>query len=266
MKINRRYKNKVLLATMLVIMLVFSACSPTAEATVENNSTEVETPLNASTFEDITVVEEDGSTSIDLVVLEDKLENISTSILTAEEIDGLLFMREEEKLAQDVYLYLADYWDIQIFSNIARSEATHTEAVRQLLENNGIEDPALSTDLGEFTNPILQDLYDQLVADGSQSLEAALRVGAAIEEIDILDLEEFLGATENESIILVYNNLLKGSFNHLRAFVSNLENRAGVIYQPQYMELDAYEIILNSSSGNGGHGNGNDGKGKGKNG
>ena len=245
MKTKSNHKNKVLLGTVLTIILVVSACSPTAIEAVENNLTQVEILPSDPIAEDITIVEEDGSTSISLPALEETLLNNTSNILTDAEIEGLLFMREEEKLAQDVYLYLADVWGLQIFSNIARSEGTHTEAVRQLLETNGIEDPAISTELGEFADPILQDLYDQLVAEGSQSLEAALRVGTAIEEIDILDLEKFLEETDNESIILVYNNLLKGSFNHLRAFVRTLENQTNEIFQPQYLDLDAYEKIIN---------------------
>lgn len=39
--------------------------------------------------------------------------------LTDAETDGILFMREEEKLARDVYLGLADPWDLRVFENIA---------------------------------------------------------------------------------------------------------------------------------------------------
>lgn len=58
--------------------------------------------------------------------------------LSAEEIAGLYYMREEEKLAHDVYLNLYDRWGAQVFANIAESETAHTEAVRQLILAHGL--------------------------------------------------------------------------------------------------------------------------------
>ncbi len=100
-------------------------------------------------------------------------------------------MREEEKLAGDVYRYFYDLWGSTIFQNIASSEDAHTDAILDLLNQYGIEDPA-SADPGVFSNPDLQALYDELTAMGSNSLKEAFLVGAAIEEIDILDIEEYI--------------------------------------------------------------------------
>ena len=156
-------------------------------------------------------------------------------------------MREEEKLARDVYLALYDIWGLQIFNNIASSEQTHTDAVKTLIDRYGITDN-FASEYGLFINPDLQALYDQLVAKGSQSLGDAIKVGAAIEEIDILDLEESLEKTDKTDIITVYNNLLKGSENHLRAFVSTLERQTGEIYEPQFMSIDAYNKVISASA------------------
>jgi hypothetical protein len=175
--------------------------------------------------------------------------------LTDAEIEGLLYMREEEKLARDVYLTLSDAWGLPIFQNIARSEATHMAAVGALLDRYGLADPA-AAEIGVFTDPTLQGLYDQLVAEGRQSLAEALRVGAAIEEIDILDLQTRLAQTENADIDLIYGNLLKGSSNHLRAFTSTLARQTGETYQPQYLDADSYEAIVNGGQGQGRGGQG----------
>ena len=168
------------------------------------------------------------------------------SPLSDAEIEGILYMREEEKLARDVYLTLYEIWGLPVFENIARSEATHMEAVRSLIDRYGLADPA-AADVGVFTNPTLQGLYDQLVADGRTSLADALRVGAAIEEIDILDLQERLAQTDQADIELVYENLMKGSRNHLRAFASTLTRQTGETYQPQYLDPASYESIVNSA-------------------
>ncbi|MCJ7623370.1 MAG: DUF2202 domain-containing protein [Anaerolineaceae bacterium] len=218
----------------------------------------------------VTTVGESGTTIIDKDVLEDTLGSMPTGELNQAEIEGLLYMREEEKLARDVYLRLWETWGLPIFQNISQSEETHMEAIRVILERYGLEDPAAATGVGVFTNPTLQSLYDQLVAQGSQSLQDALKVGLAVEEIDILDLEEYLAQTNKSDIIMVYNNLLKGSRNHLRSFVATFELQAGETYQPQYLSQEVYDAIVSSAiergnqgnlqGGNGRNGNPNRGK------
>ncbi|MEN8235442.1 MAG: DUF2202 domain-containing protein [Actinomycetota bacterium] len=182
----------------------------------------------------------------------------SAEVLTDEEAAGVLFMREEEKLAYDVYVTLGDMWDQPIFDNIAWAEQKHMDAVLTLIEMYGLDDPMDGNDIGVFDNDELQALYDELMAAGSVSAEAALEVGAVIEEVDILDLEEYLVGTTNADLIRVYENLLRGSENHLRAFVSRLE-AAGVDRDPYVMEPGAYEEILSmgvetGEAGQGGQG------------
>ena len=148
--------------------------------------------------------------------------SIQVTPLTDEEIQWLTYMREEEKLARDVYLALYDKWNMRIFSNIAASEQKHTDAVKTLLIRYGIPDPAAGKAQGEFTNPDLQDLYDQLIQQGSVSNVEALKVGVFIEETDIDDLNAAIATTTHNDIKTVYSNLLKGSLNHLDAFESQL--------------------------------------------
>jgi hypothetical protein len=167
--------------------------------------------------------------------------------LSEEETAGLLWMREEEKLARDVYQALYAQWGQATFQNIANSEQTHMDAVLNLLQGYGVADPALTQ--GQFTNPDLQALYDQLVAQGSQSLADALKVGAAIEEIDILDLRERAALTDEAAIQTVYASLESGSENHLRAYTSTLARRTGEIYQPQYLSAVDYQAIVGAANG-----------------
>ena len=139
--------------------------------------------------------------------------------LSEAERDGLLLMREEEKLARDVYLALADAWDIRVFSNIARSEQTHMDRMADLLAGYGIADPIAETAAsGEFESPVLSELYEGLMERGLRSPQEALLVGRDIEVLDIRELENLMAATDEEEIQLVYGNLLRGSENHLAAF------------------------------------------------
>lgn len=173
------------------------------------------------------------------------------SPLSADEIAGLLFMREEEKVARDVYLTLYETWGSQAFSNIARAEQTHMDAVATLLTRYAIVDPAAGNAIGEFTDPVLQALYDQLLDLGSQSLADALRVGALVEETDIEDLIDELASVEHSDIQRVYQQLERGSENHLRAFVSNLERQTGETYEPLVLDQATYDQIISAASGGG---------------
>jgi hypothetical protein len=175
----------------------------------------------------------------------------SASSLTDVEVEGIMFMREEEKLAYDVYTTFGDLYGQPVFSNIASAEAQHMAAVLGLIEAYDLDDPVDDNSVGEFANAELQALYDELIAKGSVDLAAALEVGAVIEEVDILDLERYLGDTANPDIIQVYENLLRGSENHLRAFVSQLESR-GIDRDPVLMEASAYEATLASGTQRGG--------------
>lgn len=155
---------------------------------------------------------------------------------------GLVYMREEEKLARDAYIYLFEMNNNQVFNNISYSEQRHMDEILSLLEKYNITDPSLST-VGEFSNETLQQLYDDLIAQGSDSEIAALTVGATIEDLDIKDLEEFRAETANPDIIHVYNFLMCGSRNHLRSFVSQLNNY-GVTYTPQFITQEEFDSIV----------------------
>jgi hypothetical protein len=183
--------------------------------------------------------------------------------LSTEEIEGILYMREEEKLARDVYLTLYEQWGLSIFQNIANSEQTHMDAIKTLMDRYGLDDPVTGNDVGEFSDPALQSLYADLVATGRQSLADALRVGATIEEIDILDLEKYVSQADAGDIQRVYESLTRGSRNHLRSFVATLEQQAGEIYEPQYLDQEAYSSIISTPMESGGYGQGTSGRGQG---
>ncbi len=175
--------------------------------------------------------------------------------LTDAEAEGLISMREEEKLARDVYLALYEQWGLPIFDNIAAAETKHTESVLILIDAYGLEDPVTDDTPGVFMNPAFTALYDDLVEQGSESLVDALLVGALIEDLDIFDLQEWLELTENPDIERVYENLLAGSENHMRAVTSQLESR-DASYTAIYLDQSEIDEILASGSGRGGPGGG----------
>ena len=98
---------------------------------------------------------------------------VTDSLTSTEEAD-LLFMREEEKLARDTYLTLYEQWELAVLSNIASSEQMHMNAILKLLKKYDLEDPAADTEIGEFSDEYLQQLYNTLITKGMLSALDAL--------------------------------------------------------------------------------------------
>jgi len=163
--------------------------------------------------------------------------------LTPEEQKQLVFIREEEKLARDVYIAMYETWGSLVFSDIKASEQNHMDAVLRLLVKYGIPDPA-SAQIGVFNDANLQELYQKLVAQGQTSLLGAMMAGAWIEEADIRDLRAAIDGTTKTDLRRVYGNLEEGSGNHLRAFVSHIEALTGQRYVAQILPQDEVDEIL----------------------
>ena len=173
------------------------------------------------------------------------LDNQKNTAFSLEDQEALLFMLEEEKLARDTYIYLDELWGINQFANIQISEQSHLNAVADLLDSFDI-DYAIQPE-GEFANQEIQNLYDEFITDGTLSMTQALEVGATIEDLDIVDLQNYINATSNTAIISVFESLQCGSRNHLRSFVFALEN-TGNTYAPQFLTVEEYELIVSNSN------------------
>lgn len=166
--------------------------------------------------------------------------------LTQNEINDLKFLREEEKLARDVYIYSYNKYKLAIFNSISQSEQTHMNSVLSLLNKYGIPDPS-SVQMGIFVNQDLQVLYNNLISQSNISLIEALKAGATIEDLDINDIDDFIINTSKSDLLTVYNNLTCGSKNHIRSFTTELINNE-VIYEPQFISLEEYNSIINTPS------------------
>ena len=167
--------------------------------------------------------------------------------LTQDEINDLSFLREEEKLARDVYIYAYEKYQINLFNSISNSEQSHMNSVLALMYRYGISDSA-SPEIGVFNNPDLQEIYYSLIELVDMSSVDALTVGAIIEDLDINDIDHFINNTTKQDLLDVYDNLTCGSKNHIRAYTDQLDIN-GVTYAPQYISVAYYDEILNQSSG-----------------
>jgi len=173
---------------------------------------------------DTNVVSPDSQTDVSKTGVYDLTSsNEATYGITQEEIDGLIHMRIEEKIARDAYTVLGTTYNEQVFLDIKLSEQSHMDAVKRMLDKYNIPDPLTTDEVGVFPDAAFQSLYDQYIAQGSVSLNDALLVGVAIEELDIADLDyQLTSVVINPGIIKLYTNLKAGSVSHLAAFNKNL--------------------------------------------
>lgn len=165
-----------------------------------------------------------------------------TGTLSEAEVASLMEMREEEKFAREVYIAMNALYNYRLFANISKSENAHTSAVLYVIKGFGLTDPS-PVAATEFSNPMFTDLYAQLTAKGSVSLVEALKVSAFIEEYDIADLQRHLAESENATVAKVYENLLRGSKFHLKAFTNALKVQ-GATYTPTVISVEEYNEII----------------------
>lgn len=211
---------------MLLATLIFTVASCKKDDTSANNT--------------------NNNSRINAATIQVQINNLPIEPLSQTELNSLIFMREEEKLARDVYITLYNKWGVNIFTNISNSEQTHMDAIMMLLNKYSLTDPIGSNAVGVFNNVILQNLYNQLVTQGNTSVSDAYKVGATIEDLDIFDLQNALTAIDNQDIKFVYEILTKGSRNHMRSFYKTILS-VGDTYTPQYITQAAFDTIINSS-------------------
>ncbi|MCV7317471.1 DUF2202 domain-containing protein [Mycolicibacillus parakoreensis] len=130
----------------------------------------------------------------------------------------LVLMREEERLARDLYRRFHQAWGVPVFDNIAASEQRHHDAIGRLLDRYGVPDPSAGQPAGVYAEADLQNAYDRWLARGLSSVEEAYAVGVELETGDIADLTAAAEDSEKADIHRVYENLRAASENHLRAF------------------------------------------------
>ena len=230
--------NKTINFFIFIILLTTIGCNSDTEDTASNVS-EQSNQL--------------GNTGFQLDSLSADLANLPIETLSENESSAIIFMREEEKLARDAYDLFFQLWNQKIFDNISSAEQTHMDALLLLIDRYQLVDPIANDVAGIFENIELQSLYDSLIAIGQNSMVDALMAGAEIEEVDLIDLQVRLVESDNQDIALIFDNLMKGSRNHLRSFVSNIEKQ-GITYIPLHLTQEEFDDIINSpmETGSGG--------------
>lgn len=184
-----------------------------------------------------------------LTVLAGKLTAQVPDTLSKMEIQGIVHMREEEKMARDIYDSMYAKWQVNPFGNIRKSEQVHMDRMKELLDEYGIKDPVNETSdkPGVFISNPIQQFYSESANSGSKTLIEALKVGAKVEELDIADLNNYGKQTTNKRLLATYEYLKMASENHLRAFVRRLRSN-GVVYTPIILTKNVFDNIISKDN------------------
>lgn len=171
----------------------------------------------------------------------------ASGLITPEEEQALTYMREEEKLAHDVYTFMNNKYDHKVFRNISSAETRHGGFVKELLDRYSVADPSDGKKEGEFTNSDLAAVYTRLTEKGGISLNEAFKCGAEIEELDISDLNKRIDQSTSPDVKQTLMNLRDGSYRHLQAFMRNLKAN-GESYTPVHLTQAQFDEILSSDN------------------
>lgn len=194
------------------------------------------TKHNVAYGEAILVLESGNETA------QDRISKTEAVTLSPREEEGVLFIWEEEKVARDLYSELRRETNLSIFTDLARSEQSHMDQAKSLIDEYGLEIP-VEDEPGAFSNQTLEDLYNDLLSQGRRSQEDALKASAAFEEISIVDLKKELETADNDDVKAVYQGLLAGSRKHLRSYVRDLQDM-NIEYEPQRMSKKEFDEVV----------------------
>ena len=215
------------------VLSIFSLAS--CDATTEENlnpelrseAEAIEAPLAAIAAIDQSIAANPASTPCNTC----KVDPSAPGEVTEADIANLLYMLDEEKLANNVYVYFNEKFNRRVFQNISKSETVHQKAVVYLLNLFKVEVPEAKP-AGEFYHADLQELYTKLTTESK-----------TLQEHDIVDLQKAIDKTENEHIKRVFSNLKRASGFHLKAFVAHLRF-LGVDYKPQLISQEEFNTIV----------------------
>ncbi len=153
--------------------------------------------------------------------------------ITEELLETIEHVANEEKLAHDLYVTLYDYhlndsnislsplYDIATYS-----EVEHVQTAEDIAAKYGVEIDS-DLEIGVFGLHEIQELYEELYANGVGSPIDAYKTGCMVEVTDVYDLNADIVVAEDsnaEDIVIAYSSLRDGSYNHYWAFDTGLKS------------------------------------------
>jgi len=164
-------------------------------------------------------------------------------VLSKEEKTDIQKLREEEKLARDIYIKAYNTYEYFAFVNLYKGEQIHMDNLLNLEMQYMVEDIILP-DTGKYVDESIQNFYNNHLSQITTSATDAFKVGMTTEEMIIYDIQNFENNTEEADILKVYSKIKCWSRNHLRLNYNFLNG--DTLYQPQYITIEEYNAIINS--------------------
>jgi hypothetical protein len=223
-------KNTLLIVPLLLSMALLSGCM------VVTNEGYTPPPLAQTTI--------DGWTELNAEAVDELDYSHPHGILSVEAMEGLIFLRNGERLAKDIAHDFMDAYGSHPFFGQSEAERSHGRAVSQLLARYALHDLVDDQRPGEYSDPFWQSEYDFYREQGALGYIDALLVSLEIQEAAVVDLRYWSELSESDVVVVeVLRALLMATRNHLRILNNELES-VGFEYTPVYFSEAEYDQIV----------------------
>jgi len=194
---------------------------------------------------DILVVDESsGLTSINTSIARTNFFSFPYADLSDLEIDGIRFIREEEKASKDYVLSMDILFDENLLDQLYEVERTHYQAGLFAIEKYGLADPTSGKARGNFTSPNIQAFYDTAISDGQGGTSDAIHAAARLQEASYVTITNQLNrVANNRDLRMVYHALATATRNHIRLTISRLDE-LGLTYEPRFLSVSDFQDII----------------------
>ncbi len=187
-----------------------------------------------------------GYSSMNVSLARANFNNFPFEDLSGQEEKGIVFVREEEKVAVNFYGMMSDLFGSEVLTQLAESERTHLGVTALPVEKYHLQDPTVDRTDGEFMSNSLQAHYDELIEEGSPSLSDAFIAGTTLQEASLVTIQNQLDrVANNRDLRNMYAALRVATRNHLRIMFREVTDHGGS-YAPLFMEQAAFQAIVSS--------------------
>lgn len=155
--------------------------------------------------------------------------------LSGQELQGLIYIVEIQKLQRDIYMALDERNINPIFNELYLADAKSLDEISATIEAYGQENPVLDRNVGDFRRTEVQALYDEFTYTVNNNLIEMLTFAVRMEEGTVDDISEFMEQVDgNEDIRQLYTDLLTGSYIQLNALNDEIKKtRTGIMPMPE---------------------------------
>ena len=140
----------------------------------------------------------------------------SSENLSGQELQGLVFLAEKQKLHRDFYLTTFDITKNKLFEQLYLSDQQSMDLISAMLEKYGEEKLILNLSTGDFILADIQHEYDVSIQSNEKGLDQTLATAIQLEKNMSNDIQMYLDqVVGNDDIVLLYNDMLTELYSQL---------------------------------------------------